>query len=62
MTDEEIAAILEAENALPPESHTSAPQPHLMESLGGAGRWVKWIMLTALASELLLGLFRQQVP
>lgn len=60
VTDEEIAAILEAENALPPESHASAPQPRLMESLGSVGPWVKWVMLIALASELLLGLFRQQ--
>ncbi|MBK7000925.1 MAG: hypothetical protein IPH35_13405 [Rhodoferax sp.] len=36
-----------------------APSVHLVESVGSAASWVKWLLFIALASEFLVGWFRR---
>jgi len=59
LSDQEIEALLLAENANPPEESTPAPTPHLVESASSAASWVKWLLFLALASEFLVGWFRR---
>lgn len=59
LSDEEIEVILAAENACAPESTTPAPGVHLVEAVGSAASWVKWLLFIALASEFLVGWFRR---
>ena len=59
LSDQEIEALLLAENATPPEASTPAPTPHLVESASSAASWVKWLLFIALASEFLVGWFRR---
>jgi hypothetical protein len=59
LSDQEIEALLLAENANPPEASNQAPAPHLVESASSAASWVKWLLFIALASEFLVGWFRR---
>lgn len=59
LSDEEIEAILVAENACASESANPAPCVHLVESASSAASWVKWLLCIALASEFLVGWFRR---
>jgi len=59
LSDQEIEAILAAENAILPEAATPAPTVHLVESASSAASWVKWLLFIALASEFLVGWFRR---
>lgn len=59
LSDQEIEAILAAENATPPEAASAAPSVQLVESASSAASWVKWLMFIALASEFLVGWFRR---
>ena len=59
LSDQEIEAILIAENATPPEAATAAPNAHMVESASSAASWVKWLLVIALASEFLVGWFRR---
>jgi len=59
LSDQEIEALLLAENANPPDESTPAPAPHLVESASSAASWVKWLLFVALGSEFLVGWFRR---
>lgn len=59
LSDEEIEAILAAENLVSPEDVSPVATVHLVESASGAASWVKWLLSIALASEFLVGWFRR---
>lgn len=59
LSDQEIENILAAENAAFPDANAPAPGVHLVESVGSAASWVKWLLFIALASEFLVGWFRR---
>ncbi len=59
LTDEEIEAILVAENAELLESHESAPQHHVVELHGNSVSWLKWLFWFALFSELMMGVLQK---
>lgn len=59
LSNEEIEAILAAEDLVAPEAASPVANVHLVESAISAASWVKWVLFIALASEFLLGWFRR---